>query len=190
MTRIPPPVLALSAGLVQRALTRDVQPPTAPRAAAAGATALASFALAGASVGVARLERDPARVLGSARPGSRLHDSDRSMADFVRGVRLARELRSRLRGLSRSGAPVVGAQVGGVPLQGLNGLPAAHRLVAIWWSRVGAGALLLRGSGAEAVRHFAGRGPGSEAHSSAYDSGPALGCRRKSGASVSTQCDH
>jgi hypothetical protein len=85
---------------------------------------------------------------------------------------------------------VVGAQVGGVPLQGLNGLPAAHRLVAIWWSRVGAGALLLRGSGAEAVRHFAARGPGSEAHSSAYDSGPALGCRRKSGARVSTQCDH
>ncbi len=54
MTRIPPPVLALSAGLVQRALTRDVQPPTAPRAAAAGATALASFALASASVGMFR----------------------------------------------------------------------------------------------------------------------------------------
>lgn len=54
MTRIPPPVLALSAGLVQRALTRDVQPPTAARAAAAGATALASFALAGASAGMFR----------------------------------------------------------------------------------------------------------------------------------------
>lgn len=54
MTRIPPPVLALSAGLAQRALTRDVQPPTAGRTAVAGATALASLALAGASAGVFR----------------------------------------------------------------------------------------------------------------------------------------
>ena len=48
--RIPPPVLALSAALVQRLLTRDAQPVTAARAAAAGTTAVASFTLATAAV--------------------------------------------------------------------------------------------------------------------------------------------
>jgi protein-S-isoprenylcysteine O-methyltransferase Ste14 len=47
--RIPPPLIAISAALVQRALTRDAQRPGLPRAAAAGTIAAASIALAGAS---------------------------------------------------------------------------------------------------------------------------------------------
>jgi protein-S-isoprenylcysteine O-methyltransferase Ste14 len=48
--RIPPPLLALSAGLAQRALARDARTPTVARAVAAGATAVVSVALASASV--------------------------------------------------------------------------------------------------------------------------------------------
>lgn len=47
--RIPPPVLALAAAIVQRAMSKDPRPPTAVRGAAAGATAAASLGLAGAS---------------------------------------------------------------------------------------------------------------------------------------------
>ena len=47
--RIPPPVLALAAALVQRQLTRNARPVTAARATAAGTTAVASFALAAAA---------------------------------------------------------------------------------------------------------------------------------------------
>jgi protein-S-isoprenylcysteine O-methyltransferase Ste14 len=47
--RIPPPVLALGAALVQRAMSQDPRPPTRVRTAAAGATALVSLGLAGAS---------------------------------------------------------------------------------------------------------------------------------------------
>lgn len=49
MVRIPPPVLALGAALAQRALTRDARPPKTVRAVVAGAIAVASLALAGAS---------------------------------------------------------------------------------------------------------------------------------------------
>lgn len=44
--RPPPPILAIAAALAQRALTRGAQPPTAVRAAAAGATAAVSVTLA------------------------------------------------------------------------------------------------------------------------------------------------
>ncbi len=54
MSHVPPPVLALSAGLGQRALTRSAQPPSALRAAAAGVTAVASMALAGTAVATFR----------------------------------------------------------------------------------------------------------------------------------------
>jgi protein-S-isoprenylcysteine O-methyltransferase Ste14 len=63
--RIPPPVLALGAGLAQRALTRDSQPPTVVRAGAAGATAVASLALASAS---ARLFRQSGTTLNPFDP--------------------------------------------------------------------------------------------------------------------------
>ena len=49
--RIPPPAVALAAALAQRLLARDAPPLTAPRAVAAGTTAVASFALASAAVG-------------------------------------------------------------------------------------------------------------------------------------------
>jgi protein-S-isoprenylcysteine O-methyltransferase Ste14 len=66
--RIPPPVLALSAALAQRALTRGAQPPSAGRRAAAGAIAAASVGLAGSTVRLFRRSRttldplDPARA--------------------------------------------------------------------------------------------------------------------------------
>jgi protein-S-isoprenylcysteine O-methyltransferase Ste14 len=47
--RIPPPVLALIAGLAQRAVTRDSRPTTTTPAVAAAGTALASVVLATAS---------------------------------------------------------------------------------------------------------------------------------------------
>jgi protein-S-isoprenylcysteine O-methyltransferase Ste14 len=68
MMRPPPPALAITAALAQRALTRDAQPPTAARAATASATAAVSIALA---AGAARQFRrqgttvdpfDPARA--------------------------------------------------------------------------------------------------------------------------------
>lgn len=49
--RPPPPLLALAAGLVQRALTPDAPPPSAGRKAAAGVVSLASMTLAGAASG-------------------------------------------------------------------------------------------------------------------------------------------
>ena len=47
--RIPPPVLALAAGLVQRALTRNAPPPSAVRTAAAVVTAVLSGLIASAA---------------------------------------------------------------------------------------------------------------------------------------------
>ena len=52
--RIPPPALALCAGAVQRALTRDAPRPTVVRAGVAATVALASTALAGASASLLR----------------------------------------------------------------------------------------------------------------------------------------
>jgi protein-S-isoprenylcysteine O-methyltransferase Ste14 len=49
--RPPPPLLALAAGLVQRALTPNAPPPSAGRRTAAGVVSLASMALAGAASG-------------------------------------------------------------------------------------------------------------------------------------------
>jgi len=49
--RVPPPAVALAAGLAQRLLTRESQPLTPARAVAAGTTAVASFALAGSAAG-------------------------------------------------------------------------------------------------------------------------------------------
>ena len=47
--RVPPPVVALAAGLAQRALTGATPRPTAGRAAVTAAVAAASFAMAGAT---------------------------------------------------------------------------------------------------------------------------------------------
>ena len=47
--RIPPPVLALAAGLLQRSLTRDALPATSVRAAASVALSAVSVGLAGAA---------------------------------------------------------------------------------------------------------------------------------------------
>jgi len=47
VTRVPPPVLALVAGLAQRLLTSDASPPTTTRKAAAATVAMASAAIAG-----------------------------------------------------------------------------------------------------------------------------------------------
>lgn len=63
--RIPPPLLALGAGLAQRALTGDVRPLTPARAVAAGATAVAPAALASAS---ARLFRQQGTTLDPFHP--------------------------------------------------------------------------------------------------------------------------
>ena len=49
MKRPPPPLLALAAGLAQRSLTTGAPPPSAPRALAATAIAVASVSLAAAS---------------------------------------------------------------------------------------------------------------------------------------------
>ena len=49
MKRLPPPVLALGAALAQRALSRGAPRPTTVRAVGAGATTLASMALAGSA---------------------------------------------------------------------------------------------------------------------------------------------
>lgn len=49
--RLPPPLWALAAGLVQRALTPGTPPPSTVRRAAAGGVSLASLALAGAAAG-------------------------------------------------------------------------------------------------------------------------------------------
>jgi protein-S-isoprenylcysteine O-methyltransferase Ste14 len=63
--KIAPPVLALGAGLAQRALTRDARRPTIARAVAAGATAAAPLALAGAA---ARLFRRQGTTLDPFHP--------------------------------------------------------------------------------------------------------------------------
>jgi protein-S-isoprenylcysteine O-methyltransferase Ste14 len=47
--RPPPPLLALAAGVAQRALTPDAPPPSAARRAVAGVVSLASMVLAGAA---------------------------------------------------------------------------------------------------------------------------------------------
>lgn len=65
MVRIPPPVLAISAGLAQRALRRKAQPPTVAGGGAAGATAAASLMLAGAS---ARSFRQRGTTLDAVHP--------------------------------------------------------------------------------------------------------------------------
>jgi protein-S-isoprenylcysteine O-methyltransferase Ste14 len=49
--RPPPPLLALTAGLVQRQMTRDAPPPSVPRALLSTAVGAASVALAAASAG-------------------------------------------------------------------------------------------------------------------------------------------
>ena len=69
--RPPPPLLALAAALAQRALTRDAQPPTAVRAAAAGVTAAVSAGLATAA----------ARAFG--REGTTLEPFDPSKASAL-----------------------------------------------------------------------------------------------------------
>ncbi len=49
MTRLPPPVLALTTALAQRAVAGRAEPPTTARTAAAGTLALVAFALAGSA---------------------------------------------------------------------------------------------------------------------------------------------
>ena len=69
--RVPPPLLALGAGLAQRALTKDPQRPGAFRAAVAGTTGAASMLLA----------RSSARSLGEA--GTSLNPVDPTQASVL-----------------------------------------------------------------------------------------------------------
>ena len=78
MMHVPPPVVALAAGLVQRALTGATVKPDAGRAALATVVGLASLSLAGASAGLFRrsattvdpLHPDRASVLVTTGPNA------------------------------------------------------------------------------------------------------------------------